>query len=69
MNSTTKIALGALATTALAWFLNGPMHFGDKCGVSAPAVAAPATTEAAVSSAPATAEAVAEVVVNNLINF
>jgi outer membrane protein OmpA-like peptidoglycan-associated protein len=60
MNSTTKIALGALATTALAWFLNGPMHFGDKCGVSAPAVTAPATTESAVSSTPATAEAVAD---------
>jgi OmpA-OmpF porin, OOP family len=60
MNSTTKIALGALATTALAWFLNGPMHFGDKCGVSAPAVTAPATTESAVSTTPATAEAVAD---------
>lgn len=60
MNSTTKIALGALATTALAWFLNGPLHFGDKCGVSAPAVTAPATTEAVVSSTPATAEAIAD---------
>ncbi len=58
MNSITKIALGALATTALAWFLNGPLHFSDKCGAGAPA--APVVAEAAVSTAPATAEAVAD---------
>ncbi len=59
MNSLTKIAIGALATTALAWFLHGPMKFGERCAneaasttAAAPAVASNAT------EAPATAAAV-----------
>ena len=64
MNSTTKILLGALATTALAWFLHGPMHFGEKCAgampSATPAVTAPAVTAPAVTApeVPATAAAV-----------
>jgi outer membrane protein OmpA-like peptidoglycan-associated protein len=52
MNPVSKILLGALATTALAWFLHGPMHFGERCAggaaaiaPAAPAAEAPATTE------------------------
>lgn len=55
MSPFTKIMLGALATTAVAWWLNGPMHFGEKCAAAASA-AAPAVVAAGV---PATAEAVA----------
>ncbi len=64
MNSTTKILLGALATTAVAWFLHGPMGFGEKCAggmpSATPAVTAPAVTAPAVTApeAPATAAAV-----------
>lgn len=62
MSSTVKILCGALVTTALAWFLHGPMQFGAKCAAAAGAVAetspAPAPVTAA-PEAPATAEAVA----------
>jgi OmpA-OmpF porin, OOP family len=55
MTPTTKIILGALATTAIAWWLNGPMGFGERCAAKAPVaevaapVAAPATPEAVVN--------------------
>ncbi len=55
MSSTTKIIVGALATTALAWFLHGPMGFGARCADANGSVAAPVVAAAA----PATAEAVA----------
>jgi OmpA-OmpF porin, OOP family len=55
MNSLTKIILGALATTAVAWFLHGPMHFGEKCAGAAPVVEA-----APVVAGPATAEAISD---------
>jgi OmpA-OmpF porin, OOP family len=61
MTPITKILLGALGTTALAWFLNGPMHFGDRCmagGTTAPAIAAPAGS--ATVEVPATAAAVTD---------
>ncbi len=59
MNPVTKIVIGALATTAVAWFLHGPMKFGEKCAAnaSAPAIAAPVPA-AGVAEAPATAEAI-----------
>jgi OmpA-OmpF porin, OOP family len=42
MNPVTKILLGAVATTALAWFLHGPMKFGEKCAAASnAAVVAP----------------------------
>jgi outer membrane protein OmpA-like peptidoglycan-associated protein len=73
MSSTIKILLGALVTAILAWFLHGPMGFGQKCAANAsavpaaPAVAAPA---AGVPEAPATAEAAAscQTNVNAVIN-
>lgn len=43
MSSFSKIIVGALATTALAWFLHGPMKFGEKCAAAvagSPVVAA-----------------------------
>jgi OmpA-OmpF porin, OOP family len=46
----TKIILGALATTALAWVLHGPMGFGDSCGVKAPAPAEVVAPAAAVAA-------------------
>jgi OmpA-OmpF porin, OOP family len=60
MNPVTKIIIGALATTAVAWFLHGPMKFGEKCAANASApVVAPAPAPAAgVPEAPATAEAI-----------
>jgi len=65
MNSMTKIALGALATTALAWWLNGPMGFGANCAAAAGSGAAvtaplPAAPTATVPEKPATAAAVAD---------
>ncbi len=59
MNPMTKIIIGALATTALAWTLYGPMKFGEKCAAnaSAPVVAAPVPA-AGVPEVPATAEAI-----------
>ncbi|MEY4501067.1 MAG: hypothetical protein RIS52_957 [Pseudomonadota bacterium] len=57
-----KIALGALATTALAWFMNGPLHIGDRCAASAtPAVTAPVVDTAAnaIAAPVATAESAA----------
>ncbi len=59
MNSLTKIAIGALATTALAWFLHGPMKFGERCanGVASTEAAAPAVASNTVE-APATAAAI-----------
>jgi OmpA-OmpF porin, OOP family len=56
MNATTKIILGALATTAIAWWLNGPMGFGSRCAASAAAVPAAVAT---ATEAPASIEAVA----------
>jgi outer membrane protein OmpA-like peptidoglycan-associated protein len=68
MSSTVKILLGALATAVLAWFLHGPMKFGEKCAVagrsavaeapSIPPVAAVPEVAAPIE-APATVEAVA----------
>ncbi len=63
MNSMTKILIGALATTALAWWLHGPNQFGTKCAPKAGAVAetaAPAVAGMAAPEAPATAEAVTD---------
>ncbi len=63
MNAMTKIIIGALATTALAWWLNGPMKFGERCANASPAVAAAgpdANATAAAPEAPATTEAVAD---------
>ncbi len=66
MNALTKIALGALATTALALFLHGPMKFGENCAAGAAAIA-PTSTPAVDAGAsgtiaapviPATAEVV-----------
>jgi outer membrane protein OmpA-like peptidoglycan-associated protein len=77
MNPVTKIVIGALATTAVAWFLHGPMKFGEKCAAnaSAPIVAAPVPT-AGVAEAPATVEAIANcqtkvdgVITGKTINF
>jgi OmpA-OmpF porin, OOP family len=64
MSSTVKILLGALATAVLAWFLHGPMKFGEKCAAPAKAVVADAASTtappaAAVAEAPASVEAVA----------
>jgi OmpA-OmpF porin, OOP family len=64
MTSTTKIVLGALATTALAAYMHGPGGFGTQCAATAlPAVAEETATvaapmNAAVPEAPATAAAV-----------
>lgn len=77
MTPLNKIILGALATTALAWFLHGPMKFGEKCAALAGAasVAAPAAV-AGAPEAPATAEAVVDcqtkvdgVITGKTINF
>ena len=59
MSPVTKIIIGALATTAFAWWLHGPMKFGETCavGASAPAIAAPPVATGA-PEAPATAEVV-----------
>ncbi len=58
MSSLLKILLGALATTALAWFLNGPMKFGEKCTAGATAVAAAPVAEPATNTVVATPAAV-----------
>ncbi len=59
MSPVTKILIGALATTALAWWLHGPMKFGEKCAVAAAApVAATAPVAAGAPEAPATKEVV-----------
>lgn len=70
MSSFAKIVIGAVLTTVLAWFLHGPMKFGERCAVSAgmdvapaavvPAVMPPVDTAEAevVDAAPASAEAV-----------
>lgn len=68
MSAIGKIALGALATTAAAWFLHGPLGLGEKCSDGAnssagvapvnEAPAEPATVAAAET--PATVEAVTE---------
>lgn len=61
MTPTSKIIIGALATTAVAWFLHGPMGFGERCAAEASATVAgaPAVVAPAGSEAPANAEAVA----------
>lgn len=59
MNATTKILIGALVTALFAWWLYGPMGFGERCAASAnapAAIAPPAPAPAA--EVPATAEAV-----------
>jgi OmpA-OmpF porin, OOP family len=56
MSSLTKILVGGLATTALAWFLHGPMQFGAKCAVGT--VAAPDAIEPAANVVAATPEQV-----------
>ncbi len=56
MTPTTKIILGALATTAIAWWLHGPMGFGERCAAKAPA--AEVAVPAAVPAATVTPEAV-----------
>jgi OmpA-OmpF porin, OOP family len=51
MTPMAKILLGGLATTAIAWWLHGPMGFGERCSATAPAaapIAAVATPEATV---------------------
>jgi outer membrane protein OmpA-like peptidoglycan-associated protein len=71
MTPTTKIVIGALATTAVAWFLHGPMHLGERCANTAPAVVAtPPVTATPGVEAPATAEAVqtCQNDVNTIIN-
>ena len=74
MTPTQKILVGALATTAVAWWMYGPMKFGEKCAAGASAIAAPAVTGAV--EAPATAESVANcqtkvdgVITGKTINF
>jgi outer membrane protein OmpA-like peptidoglycan-associated protein len=80
MSTTTKILVGALVTTALAWFLHAPMKFGENCAAAAkPVIAsAPPVTASAppAPEAPATAEAVAncqtnvnETISGKTINF
>jgi OmpA-OmpF porin, OOP family len=77
MNPVTKILLGAVATTALAWFLHGPMKFGEKCAAAAgTAAVAPATPAAAGPEVAATQEQVAscqtkvnETIAGKTINF
>ncbi len=67
MNSLTKIILGALATTAVAWFLHGPMHFGEKCAGAAPApVADVAPMAAAVNDCQTKVNAI---IAGKTINF
>lgn len=78
MSSTVKILLGALATTAVAWFLHGPMQFGQKCVTGGDAGSTEATAPAATTpvpasgmpEAPATVEAAAtcQTGVNAVIN-
>lgn len=79
MSTTTKILVGALVTTALAWFLHGPMKFGENCAATAKpvvAVAPPVVAPVAAPEVPATAEAVAncqtnvnETIAGKTINF
>ena len=59
MSPTTKIIIGALATTAVAWFLHGPFGFGPKCAAEAGAAPVVASVPAPAAEAPATAAAVA----------
>jgi outer membrane protein OmpA-like peptidoglycan-associated protein len=59
MTPTSKIIIGALATTALAWYLHGPMGFGEKC--AALAAGSEATPVAAAPVVPAAAETPASV--------
>lgn len=69
MTSTTKIIVGALVTTALAWFLHGPMHFGERCAAgAAPVAELPAIAQKA-DEMPATAAAVTtcQTIVNDTI--
>jgi outer membrane protein OmpA-like peptidoglycan-associated protein len=69
MNAMTKIIIGALATTAVAWWLNGPMHFGERCASAAPAVAA-VDTGAATASAVADCQGKVNAAINGkTINF
>ncbi len=60
MSPVTKIIIGALATTALAWWLHGPMKFGETCaaGAATPAVVAAAPAVTGAPEAPASAEVV-----------
>jgi OmpA-OmpF porin, OOP family len=58
MSSLLKIILGALATTALAGFLHGPMKFGEKCAAGGTAVAATPAVEPVTNTVVATPAAV-----------
>ncbi len=85
MSPFSKIIVGALATTALAWFLHGPMKFGEKCAVATattPAVVAPAiggalnatagvaaTVPAATPQSAACQDGVTKLMVGKTINF
>jgi OmpA-OmpF porin, OOP family len=82
MSPFSKIVVGALATTALAYVLHGPMKFGEKCpaanAAAAPAAVMPAADGASnvVATAPVvSAEAVAcqdgvsKLMVGKTINF
>lgn len=68
MSTLGKIAIGALGTTAAAWFLHGPLGLGAKCAPGDAELAAAAEGSAGAGAAgavatvtetPATAEAVA----------
>jgi OmpA-OmpF porin, OOP family len=59
MTPTTKIIIGALATTAVAWFLHGPIGLGERCAAEAGAASAAAGIAPAGGEVPADAEAVA----------
>jgi outer membrane protein OmpA-like peptidoglycan-associated protein len=65
MSPMIKILIGALATTAAAWFMQGPLNLGEKCAGASTVDAAPVMPVApvaeniAASEAPATAETVA----------
>jgi OmpA-OmpF porin, OOP family len=59
MSSLLKILLGGAATAAVAWFLHGPMKFGEKCAAGATTVAAaPAAVEPVANTTVATPAAV-----------
>jgi outer membrane protein OmpA-like peptidoglycan-associated protein len=77
MTPATKIIIGALATTALAWVFTGPMHFGQRCadaaalamaGRNAPVVAItpPNATPAAIGTCQNSVDAVVK---GKTVNF
>jgi outer membrane protein OmpA-like peptidoglycan-associated protein len=54
MSALPKIVIGALATTAAAWFLHGPLGLGRNCTALAGNVGAPGLPDGNVSSAATT---------------